>query len=75
MHLGAGGTVAGEDQDALRDGQLVVEPQFVLGARELIADDRAIDLDGWLDNTTFLLSCPKRLIDIGYKIREDKAAG
>ena len=37
---------------------------------ELIADDKAIDLDAWLDDKTFLLGCPKRLIDIGYKIRK-----
>jgi len=37
---------------------------------ELIADDRAIDLDAWLDNKTFLLGCPQRLIDIAVKIRD-----
>ena len=36
---------------------------------ELIADDKAIDLDAWLDDKTFLLGCPQRLIGIGYKIR------
>jgi len=35
---------------------------------ELIADDKAIDLDAWLDDKTFLLGCPQRLIGIGYKI-------
>jgi hypothetical protein len=34
---------------------------------ELIADDKAIDLDGWLDAKTFLASAPKRLLGIGYK--------
>ena len=34
---------------------------------ELIADDKAIDLDAWLDDKTFLLGCPQRLIGIGLK--------
>ena len=37
---------------------------------ELIADDKAIDLDAWLDDKTFLLGCPQRLIGIGYQIRQ-----
>ena len=40
---------------------------------ELIADDKAIDLDAWLDDKTFLLGFPKRLIGIGYKIRNGQA--
>jgi hypothetical protein len=40
---------------------------------ELIADDRAIDLDAWLDADTFLLGCPKRLIGIAEKIRGGRA--
>jgi len=39
---------------------------------ELIADDHAIDLDAWQEAKTFLLGCPKRLIDIGFKIRYGK---
>ena len=35
---------------------------------ELIADNKAIDLAEWLDNNTFLLGCPQRLIDIAEKI-------
>ncbi|MGD0780281.1 MAG: hypothetical protein ABR954_05835 [Dehalococcoidales bacterium] len=35
---------------------------------ELIADDRAIDLDAWLEAKTFLLGFPKRLMEIAYKI-------
>jgi hypothetical protein len=35
---------------------------------ELIADDRAIDLDAWTDAKTFLLGFPKRLMDIAHKI-------
>jgi hypothetical protein len=34
---------------------------------ELIADDRAIDLDAWLDAKTFLRGCPQRLIAIAIK--------
>ena len=37
---------------------------------ELIADDKALDLDEWLDIKTFLTGCPQRLIDIAEKIRE-----
>jgi hypothetical protein len=33
----------------------------------LIADDRAIDLDAWLDAKTFLRGCPQRLIAIARK--------
>jgi len=36
---------------------------------ELIADDKAVDLDAWLDDKTFIAGCPQRLIGIGYKIR------
>lgn len=34
---------------------------------ELIADDKAIDLDQWLDKATFLLGYPARLIEIAQK--------
>jgi hypothetical protein len=34
---------------------------------ELIADDKAIDLAEWLDQKTFLLGCPQRLIAIAEK--------
>ena len=34
---------------------------------ELIADDKAIDLDQWLDSKAFLLGCPQRLIGIAHK--------
>ena len=40
---------------------------------ELIADDKAIDLDAWLDDKTFLLGFPKRLIDIAHKIKQGQA--
>ncbi len=35
---------------------------------ELIADDKAIDLDAWLDAKTFLQGCPQRLIEIALKL-------
>jgi len=34
---------------------------------ETIADDHAIDLDAWCDARTWLLGCPRRLVDIAYK--------
>jgi len=34
---------------------------------ETIADDKAIDLDAWLDARTFLLGCPHRLIKVAHK--------
>ena len=40
---------------------------------ELIADDKAINLDQWLDSKTFLRGCPQRLICIGHKIRQGQA--
>jgi hypothetical protein len=40
---------------------------------ELIADDRALDLDAWLDAKTFLLGFPKRLLDIANKIFSGEA--
>jgi len=36
----------------------------------LIADDKALDLDAWLDYKTFLLTSPERLTLIGEKIRD-----
>jgi ferredoxin-like protein FixX len=35
---------------------------------ELLSDDKAIDLDAWLDAKTFLLGFPKRLMEIAHKI-------
>lgn len=34
---------------------------------ELIADDKAVDLAEWVEQKTFLASCPQRLILIGHK--------
>jgi hypothetical protein len=36
---------------------------------EFIADDKAIDLDGWLDAKAILRGLPKRVVQIGYKRR------
>jgi len=35
---------------------------------ELIADDKAIDLDAWVDARTFLLGFPQRLLEIAHKL-------
>ena len=40
---------------------------------ELIADDKALDLDAWLDCSTFLLSFPKRLLLIAEKLNNGEA--
>jgi len=37
---------------------------------ELIADDKALDIDAWIDARTFLLGAPERLLTIGEKIRD-----
>ncbi len=34
---------------------------------ETVADDKALDLDIWLDSRTWLLGCPMRLIEVAYK--------
>jgi len=40
---------------------------------ELIADDKAIDLDEWLDAQTFLLGAPLRLKAIAVKMRNEQS--
>jgi len=40
---------------------------------ELIADDRAIDLEAWLNEATWRLGYPQRLVDIAQKINEGEA--
>ena len=39
---------------------------------DLIADDKAIDLEAWQDARTWLLGCPKRLVAIGVKLYSGK---
>jgi hypothetical protein len=34
---------------------------------EVLADDKAVDLEAWQDAKTWLLGCPRRLIRIAYK--------
>jgi len=34
---------------------------------DTIADDKAIDLEAWVDARTWLLGCPKRLIEVAHK--------
>jgi len=34
---------------------------------ETVADDRSIDLEAWLDARTWLLGCPRRLVQIASK--------
>jgi len=34
---------------------------------DTIADDKAIDLEAWVDARTWLLGCPKRLIQVAHK--------
>ena len=40
---------------------------------ELIADDKALDIDAWIDARTFLLGAPDRLLTIGEKLRDSIA--
>ncbi len=40
---------------------------------ELIADDRALDLDAWVDARTFLLGFPQRLMAIADKLNNGEA--
>ncbi len=40
---------------------------------ELIADDKALDLDAWLDEETWEAKYPQRLIPIAVKIRDREA--
>ena len=34
---------------------------------DTVADDKAIDLDAWIDARTWLLGCPRRLVQIASK--------
>jgi hypothetical protein len=34
---------------------------------QTLADDKAIDVEAWLDAKRWLLGCPKRLVQIAYK--------
>ena len=39
---------------------------------DTVADDKAIDLDAWIDARTWLLGCPGRLLQIAQKIINGK---
>jgi len=49
---------------------IVGEDGHISELAELIADDKAIDLDQWIDDKTWLAGCPQRLIDIAQKIQD-----
>ena len=34
---------------------------------DTVADDKAIDVSAWIDDRTWLLGCPKRLVGIAHK--------
>ena len=40
---------------------------------DTLADDKAIDLEAWLDDKTFTLGFPQRLLDIAEKINNGEA--
>jgi len=40
---------------------------------ELIADDKAIDLDAWVSNSTWEIGYPKRLVEIAYRLKAGEA--
>jgi hypothetical protein len=40
---------------------------------ELIADDKAIDLDAWVSDSTWEIGYPKRLVNIAYKLKAEEA--
>jgi len=52
------------------DNELADSEGNTVSLIETVADDRAIDLDAWLDEKTFLLGCPMRLIQIARKRRD-----
>lgn len=40
---------------------------------DTLIDDKALDLDAWLDARVWLLSCPRRLVEIARKRAKGKA--
>ena len=40
---------------------------------ELIADDKALDLDGWVSSSTWEIGYKPRLVDIAYKLHRGEA--
>jgi len=39
---------------------------------QTLADDKAVDLEAWLDAKRWLLGCPRRLVDIAVKLYSGK---
>jgi len=39
---------------------------------ETIADDKALDLEAWVDARTWLMGCPRRLVKIAFKRKDGK---
>ncbi len=50
------------------DQEIIDDSGHTTSLGELIADDKALDLDAWLDARTFLLGFPKRLMEIADKL-------
>jgi hypothetical protein len=42
---------------------------------ELIADDKALDLDGWVSGSTWEIGYKPRLVAIAYKLHRDEPLG
>ncbi len=40
---------------------------------QILVDDKAIDLEAWLDARIWLLGCPKRLVEVAYKTVKGEA--
>jgi hypothetical protein len=50
---------------------IVDEDGHISELAELIADDKAIDIEAWLDEATWRLGYPQRLVDIVVKRLND----
>ena len=51
---------------------IVDEDGHISELAELIADDKAIDIEAWLDEATWRLGYPQRLVEIVRKIAKDE---
>jgi len=49
------------------ESELELDDGEVVQLKDTIADDNAIDLEAWLDEKTWLLGCPMRLVQIAHK--------
>jgi len=50
------------------EGEIQLDEGETIQLKETIADDKAIDLEAWLDRTTWELGFPMRLVQIAHKI-------